>query len=162
MEDGKSMPKAKLHQGKKIDISLVIFIALGIYICIESYNLGIGNLHAPLAGFFPFLTGVLLGGISASKLLTSLWSAKWGDRLEIKIAWGRVLPLLGGLLGYVLLMDVVGFFLATFLFVFLVLQRLESKPWWVATFAAVGISSSMHLAFRVLLRIQLPKGFIGF
>ncbi len=156
------MVKAKLHRGKKIDISLVIFIALSGAICLESYNLGIGNLSAPLPGFFPFLTGILLGGISGSKLLTSLWSAKGGDRLEIKIVWRRVLPLLGGFLGYTLLMDVVGFSLATFLFVFLVLQRIEAKPWWVAGFAAVGISSSIHLTFRVLLRVQLPNGFIGF
>ena len=149
-------------EGKKIDISLVFFIALSGAICLEAYKLGIGKLGAPLPGFFPFLTGILLGGISGFKLLTSLWSAKFGERLEVKIAWRRVLPLLGGFLGYILLMDVVGFFLATFLFVFLVLQRIEAKPWWVAALAAGGISSSLYLTFRAFLQVQLPEGFMVF
>ncbi len=128
----------------------------------ESYPLGIGSLGAPLPGFFPFLTGILLGGISGSKLLTSLWSTKVGERLEIQIVWRRVLPLLGGFLGYILVMDVVGFSLATFLFVFLVLQKIEAKPWWVAALAAGGISSSLYFTFRVFLQVQLPDGFMGF
>ena len=146
----------------KIDISPVFFIALSVAICLESYKLGIGNFSAPLAGFFPLLTGILLGVISGGKVFASLWSAKAGDRLEIKIVWRRVLPLVGGLLGYALLMDVVGFSSATFFFVFLVLQRIEAKPWWVAALAATGISCWIYLTFRVLLRVQLPGGFMGF
>ena len=148
--------------GKKIDISLLFFIVLSVAICLESYKLRIGNPSAPLPGFFPFLTGVLLGGISGGKLLISLCSPKAGDRLEIKIVCSRVLPLSVGLLGYVVLMDVVGFSLGTFSFVFLVLQRIEAKAWWIAALVAAGILFSIQLIFQVFLGVQLPGGFIGF
>ena len=147
---------------KKIDISLLFFFILSVAICSESYKLGIGSPSAPLPGFFPFLTGLLLGGASGGKLFNSLWSSKAGERLEINIVWRRVLPLSVGFFAYVLLIDVVGFSLVTFLFVFSVLQRIESKPWWIAASVAIGILFSIRLIFQVFLGVRLPGGFVGF
>jgi putative tricarboxylic transport membrane protein len=153
--------QAQTFMEKKIDLSLVFFFALAAAICLESYKLGIGTPMAPRPGFFSLLTGVLMGGVSGAKLTASLWSRRAGNQLEVRIVWKRVLPLSFGFLAYVLLLDVIGFSLPTFFFVFLVLKGLEGKPWWIAASVAGGILLTIHLLFRVLLGVRLPSGLLG-
>ncbi len=151
-----------MHRRRKVDWSLLFFSGLSAGICFESYGLGIGKPSAPLPGLFPFLAGLFLGGISGGKLIFSLWSSRGEDRTETKFVWQRVLPVSGLVLAYILVLEGVGFFLTTFIFVLLLLKTIEAKPWWVAVLGGVAISFALYFVFRYLLHVQLPSGFLGF
>ena len=44
----------------------LIWLVLGIAMCIESVELGLGKIRVPGAGFLPFLSGVLLAILGSS------------------------------------------------------------------------------------------------
>ncbi len=155
------MKKAKGEGRKTIDSSLIFFLMLAGVICIESYKLGLGTLHAPLPGLFPFLIGILIGGLSIIKFSLDLYPSGALDWLKITIPWKRVLPVVAGLFIYALLLDVLGFSSSTFLLILFLIKGIEAKPWWVAGSAALAISVFMYLVFRVWLQVQLPTGFLG-
>lgn len=142
----------------------VVWLVLGIGLCIRSIQMDLGHLHNPGAGFFPFLSGASLGilglvvALSGSfrrslKLLSSNW------------IWRRlVAPIIALfiLLLYVLLLEPLGFLLTTSVCLFLLFKLSEPKKWLapsVLTFAAVVLS---YLLFSVWLQCQLPIGVFGF
>ncbi|MCX5908594.1 MAG: tripartite tricarboxylate transporter TctB family protein, partial [Deltaproteobacteria bacterium] len=71
-------------------------------------------------------------------------------------------PILVALFAYAFLLDILGFFLDTFLLILFLIRRVESRPWWVAGLGALGITFFCYLVFRVWLRVQLPLGFLDF
>jgi putative tricarboxylic transport membrane protein len=156
------MLKSKMETKKKLDISLIFFMAVATVICIESFKLGIGTLRAPQAGFLPFLLGVALGLLATARLLINLSSPGALEWVRISISTKRVVSVLVALFAYVFLLDVLGFFLDTFLLIFFLIRGVESKPWWVAGLGGLGISFFCYLVFRVWLRVQLPSGFLDF
>ncbi|MCX5908595.1 MAG: hypothetical protein NTY64_15815, partial [Deltaproteobacteria bacterium] len=84
------MLKSKTEPQKKLDVSLIFFMAVAMVIGVESFKLGIGTLRAPQAGFLPFLLGLALGLLSAARLLLDLspqGALKW---LKISISTKRV------------------------------------------------------------------------
>jgi len=147
---------------KRIDGSLVFFMLVSGAICVESYKLGLGTLSRPLPGFFPFITGAVLGILSMVQFRLNLSSSGRIEWMGVSIAWRRVLSLVGGLLLYAFIMELIGFSLSTFLFVLFLIRAVEGKPWLTAGSAALGIAVFMHVVFRVWLQVQLPRGLVGF
>lgn len=152
---------AKQKQGKKVDGSLFFFVLLSGAICFESYKLGLGSLSNPAPGLFPFLTGAILGFLSILWLVINLLpGGPWGWA-KISISWGRVVPMLGGLFLYSVLLNFLGFALATFLLILGLLKGIERKSWVSSGLVALGISIFSYIVFRIWLRVQLPEGFLG-
>lgn len=147
---------------KKLDGSALVFLFLAVLICVESLNLEIGTLNAPKSGFFPFILGVSLGLLSILWLLIHIVRRGTLEWVKVSISWKRAMPMLGGLMAYALLLDFLGFSLATFLLVFLLVRAIESRPWWVAGLVGIGIVSFMYTLFLLWLRVQLPTGWLGF
>jgi putative tricarboxylic transport membrane protein len=148
--------------GKKVDGSLFFFLLLSGAICLESYKMGLGTLSNPEPGFFPFLTGAILGILSMLWLsINFLPGRPWGW-MKISISWKRVVPMLVGLFVYSLLLSFLGFCLATFLLVLALLKGIERKSWTSSGSVALGISVFSYIVFRIWLRVQLPEGFLGF
>ncbi len=154
--------KSKTETKKKLDISLIFFVAVGTAICVESFKLGLGTLRSPQAGFLPFLLGLALGALAAARLLVDLSGQGALEWLKISISTRRVVPILLALFAYAFLLDILGFFLDTFLLVLFLIRGVESRPWWVAGLGALGISFFCYLVFRVWLQVQLPMGFLEF
>jgi putative tricarboxylic transport membrane protein len=152
----------KQKPSKKIDGSLFFFIFLSVVICFESYKLGLGTLNNPSPGFFPFLTGAILGILSIlCWVINSLAGGIW-EWMKISISWSRAVPMLGALFLYSVFLDFLGFFLATFLLILGLLGGIERKSWLSSGLVAIGISVFSYIVFRVWLRVQLPEGIWGF
>ena len=76
-------------------------------------------------------------------------------------AFRRILIVLGALCLYVLLLEPLGFLLTTFLFMVLVL-RLEPRSWLFIVPSAIGATLFFFVLFKVLLRVPLPSGLLGY
>lgn len=152
----------KIGPDIKIDKSPIFFFLLSLVICIEAYKLGLGSLNAPKPGFFPFITGMLLGALSLLRFAVTLMPRNKAQGFKISINWKKSISLLAALLAYAFLMNHLGYFVSTFILIVFLLKVIEPKPWWTAFAGGLGIAFFTHVIFRIWLQVQLPRGFLGF
>src|SRR5206468_518996 len=77
------------------------------------------------------------------------------------IPWPKMLIVIGAVLGYLLLLEPVGFGTVTFLFLVLMF-RLTRKTWRFSAAVALAGALASHVLFQVWLQTQLPVGPLGF
>lgn len=154
---------------KKYDLVGGLFWSvLGIGICIESIHLKLGELHRPGPGFTPFLAGVLLTILGSMLVFPSISTRlRKNDGLSGKKLWVKenrkifIITILT-LVGYISLLEFLGFVVTTFIF-FLILFKLKEPKRWVKpiVFSAVTVMIS-YLIFSVWLTCPFPKGIFKF
>jgi len=141
-------------------VSGLAWLAVALFAAAQGLSLGLGSLHRPGPGFFPFWGGVVLGLLSILLVLRSpardAPTAAW-----LRLDTAKPVVAAGAILGYLLLLEVLGFVPVTFLFL-LLLFRLERRSWtFSAASAAAGAVGSYGL-FQLWLKTQLPTGPLGF
>jgi putative tricarboxylic transport membrane protein len=149
----------------------LIWVLLGIGICVGSISLKLGDFHTPGAGFLPFFAGALLGIFGLILMLSTLLSpTREKKSIEdhkdpVKQPWRSFLnPALTVviLFGYILILESLGFLLTTFVCLLLLFKLSEPKKW-VTPLALSGATAVLsYLVFSVWLQCQLPKGLLKF
>lgn len=152
---------------KKADrIFAFISLALSCWLVIESLNYDYTTDYTPGPGFLPFWLGICLGLLSLFLLFDSLrrGDAK-GEGKETKMPAGKALLRLGLILlitaGLVFFMMKIGFVLAAFVFIALILIVLEKYPIVKGVLYSILLSGALFLIFRYWLNVDLPKGWWG-
>lgn len=137
----------------------LFFVLFSLYVCFESWRLGIGSFFRPGAGFFPFYSSLLLGVLSLTvALLTFRGEVKTGE------PWtdvGNTVKVSLAVLGFALLLTPLGFVATTFLFIFFLLRAIERLGWLFSAAAALLISAAFYVVFGVWLGAQFPPGILG-
>ncbi|HXV80815.1 MAG TPA: tripartite tricarboxylate transporter TctB family protein [Candidatus Binatia bacterium] len=134
----------------------LFWLAVAIFFAIESFiHLKLGTLRQPGPGFFPFWSGLLLG---ISSLILLVRSFRSRERLgSIVIPWRALILVLGALLGYLLLLETLGFVTVTFLFLLLLFRF--GKSGWIQSSAWAAVATFLAYAlFKFWLLVQLPPG----
>ena len=141
-------------------VSGLFWLAVAIFAAVQGLSLKLGSLKRPGPGFFPFWGGVVLGLLSIVLVVSSRGrDAAGGSRARSESS--KPLVVVGALLGYLLLLETLGFVAVTFLFL-LLLFRLERLTWaFSAVSAGVGALAS-YVLFQLWLKTQLPTGPFGF
>jgi putative tricarboxylic transport membrane protein len=151
----------KAVDGNKVSALFGFLFAL--FTMKESLGLGIGGLHKPGPGLFPFFGGILLAVFSAILLVKALIApgrpAETTGRGEDESTRFAVYAFLG-ILVYALILEGLGFLFSTFLFVIFFLTIFEQQKWWVVLLTAAIVSSASYVVFVFLLQSDLPKGLI--
>jgi len=142
----------------------IFWIGIGIIICILALQFDLGSFHEPGPGFVAFLSGLFLCGIGLIMTISRTISKKRpgqvasGDHTFQIISWPRLAYTTGLLLGYTLLIEILGYILATFLLIWGMFYDWEKKNWaWSLLFSVVTALGS-YIMFEVWLRCQLPRG----
>ena len=152
---------------KKADvITGVVLLVLSGYVILEAWRMPPSATFGPGSGFLPFWLGVLLA-VLAAILLGTAWrrEATEKDRkspfpgMEALVAIGSVLA---GLAAYIVLLEVLGFLMDTFLYVAFLLGVVEREKWLMTLLVAVSTTAGLYLIFQVLLGITLPSNMFGF
>jgi putative tricarboxylic transport membrane protein len=73
-------------------------------------------------------------------------------------SWQRLIYTMSLLLGYIILIDPVGFILTTFLLMFGLFFDYENRNYTWSLFFSVATALVSYLVFEVWLRCQLPRG----
>jgi putative tricarboxylic transport membrane protein len=118
---------------------------------------------ASTPGFLPIVLGTLMLGLCAALLGKALlFPAEDGDAPVEFSAMGlaKCAAALSALLGYVLLLDTLGFLLSTFLFLVAVTPLFGRVPWWMWLGVPAVVAVAAHVAFVVVLRLRLPAGLL--
>jgi hypothetical protein len=144
--------------------SSLVWLGIGLFICIGSLRLSLGTFHNPGPGFLSFFAGFIVAGLALVVHLQSR-RASGGDKKAGPLwanktrGWRMVLTFLG-LLGYAVAMNYLGFLPSTFLFLVFLLKVIEPQRWAVAVLGSLAASAAFYCVFEWGLQSQLPKGFL--
>jgi putative tricarboxylic transport membrane protein len=140
-------------------VSALFWLAVAIFAAAQGFALKLGSLHQPGPGFFPFWGGVVLAVLSLVLIVKSR-NARSTAPL-IGAGWIRLLVVAGAILGYVVLLERVGFVAVTFVFL-VVLLRLERRGWLFSAATAGAGTVASWVLFQLWLKTPLPVGPFGF
>jgi putative tricarboxylic transport membrane protein len=146
-------------------ISSLTLLAMAISMCIGSIRLSVGTVASPGPGFFPLLSGAVLGIFSLALFVQSykktgkdekkpFWPSVWGGW---KIFWVLLV-----LFAYVFGMNYVGFFLGTILFLGFLLRGMGHQKWLLTIILSLSGAIISYGIFQHWLDVQLPHGVFGF
>lgn len=151
---------------KKPDqISSIFWLIFGAFWVCVATRLPLGTIHNPGPGFYPLLLGLLL-----LLFATGLFLQTWIKRVEStrgehvfsgKKPWLGVAAITGALVVYGYLLEFLGFYLSTFLFMIFLFSFVGKQRWSVVIIGSFLATLGAYLMFIVLLEAQFPRGFIG-
>ena len=140
----------------------------GLIFLIGSSSFGLGELSEPGPGFFPFLMSLCLVIFSLIHFVGSLKRRPSSDVSPGQRFWpemkylARIALIVFLVVLYILAMNPLGFVPTTFLFMFVLLKCIEPRRLRIA-FLISGVTTGFAYAvFELWLRVNLPKGFLGF
>jgi putative tricarboxylic transport membrane protein len=151
---------------KKADLitGIVLLVLAGLVIW-GSWEMPSSATFGPGPAFLPFWLGVLLA-VFATILFVSTWSRQTTEKdsepvFPAKQALFVITLVLVGLAGYILLIEVLGYLVDTFLFIVFLMKAVEREKWPLTLMVAVGTTVVLFLTFQVLLQITLPSNMFG-
>jgi putative tricarboxylic transport membrane protein len=151
---------------KKDLIPAFIWMGLGIAVAAISYGLQLGTLRNPGAGLMPFLLGILLSLCSVPILIDSLLTirnkAKQGDEsIWSGVEFKRLILVIISLICYAMILEKVGFVIATFLLLIILFKVIGSRKWLFTLMASATVVFLSYLLFVTLLKVEMPWGIWG-
>jgi putative tricarboxylic transport membrane protein len=154
---------------RKYEISgALLWLILGIIVCIGSIKLHLTYANNLGPGFMPFVSGLLLGLFGLILLVSSVWKQTGGE-IEINDPkvfevekLGTVFYALLAILGYVLLLEILGFIIVTFLFTFFLFKITAPKKWAMPLILSGCTVLASYFILCVLLKNVFPRGILGF
>lgn len=139
----------------------LIFIAIGIYGLIFTFQLPMGSMREPGPGILPLGLSILLLG---SGILWLIFG-KISDRGKNRIDWSDLrlklitpLKILGLTVAFALSLDRLGFLLTSFLYLFILFFWVSGFRIWTAVGIALLMGAGSWYFFGKLLAVQLPQG----
>jgi putative tricarboxylic transport membrane protein len=146
--------------------SSLFWILIGILFCLGGLHYGIRRSGIPGPGFLPFVTGLVLVALSLILLVSRLLQRKDTAASTVEPMPGgqalqRILIVLGALCLYVLILEPMGFMVTTLLFM-MALLRLEPRKWMFILLVSISATAFFFVLFKVLLRVPLPAGVLGY
>lgn len=129
----------------------------------EAFNLELGTPRNPGSGFMIFGAAAALGLFALRQFIAAVFSpASPRNTAGTPIHWGRVVSVILAVLGYILLLEPVGYLLCTFLLLCFLFQVLETGQWVTRTIVAGVTSVVTYAVFAKALKLSLPKGLMTF
>jgi len=119
----------------------------------------------PGAGFLPFWLGVTMAALSIVLLVNATREPAVPSGRSPFPRGRALLPLVGmavSLAAFILLLETLGFLLATGLLSAFLLRVIERQRWRTTLLVAVANAFGLYIVFQKLLGVSLPKNLLGF
>ena len=112
----------------------------------------------------PFWSGAFVGILAAVSLIQEIISHRKvaPEETSEKVTWKSIALTLIFFLIYILVLERLGYIIATVLFVGIILKVIEKKGWFLSSWVAVVMALVSYYIFKVWLQAELPKGLFGF
>jgi putative tricarboxylic transport membrane protein len=134
-------------------ITLVLLLG-GLVYLFSARSLAFGILASPKSGFLPALAGTV-AVILALTLVVSQW--RFPTSLQrTPVNWTTFFFILIGFLFYVTILRIIGFFSATFIFLFYLMKAADTPGWTVPFMVAACSATCFYLLFERYLAVILP------
>lgn len=146
-------------------ISSLFCLFFALLICIESIRtLPLGSLHNPGPGFLPLVSGITLGLLSGISYLRALFakSEEVKGLWYSKERWKNLVLILAALFAYASFLEIIGFLVSTFCLLFFLFRTFEPMKWSLVIGGSAAASFALYALFDLWLKVQLPRGILGF
>lgn len=146
---------------KRIDIGVGIILCIFsviIYLYAEQQYVGRGvNRYGP--NFFPQVLSLMMF-LASIALIVQAFRGKALKNLEEvnKQGFVRATVTLVLAIAYVFLMNFLGFYLSTVIFLFVVMTYLGQKKLWIRILVSLLVATAVYGLFHYFLKIPLPEG----
>jgi len=137
-------------------------LMLGVAYLWQSLRLDFGTMDQPGPALFPTIVAFLVLGAAVVVVLEELTTGRSAGRPDSPVGDDRrrVLAFFGSVVGFVLLLPVLGQLLATFVFTAAMVRVLGNRSWLVTVLAAGGVSALSYLVFVEALGVPMPEGLL--
>ena len=146
--------------GEKL-VNLFLLLLSIFYLCYSRANYKLGTMRMPKEGFMPMLIGVGMVGLSAYLTVQAFLDKCDAQNVKFNISWPRFFVLVAVCLLYALLLNTLGYLVATFLFLFAVFKIAKLEGMKLPLILSLVFSVAFYILFKVLLGVMLPSGLIG-
>lgn len=149
---------------KKYDrMSTVFLIALALGICVESIRIEPGSLSNPGPGLIPLGCGLGIGVLGLiCFVLTFKGQSQPREALpEPGKKWSNIALALVSMVGFAFLINFLGFYLVTFLWMSFVCRKIGRMGWKGTIFTSVVTTVCSYFLFGYFLEIRFPGGILG-
>ncbi len=134
----------------------LFFFGLSLLLMWESLRVELGTFLAPGSGFLSFGVGLVLCSLSVVLIFRG-WSVRRAQTPHSR----RVALAIASLFIYSLVLNALGFVVATFFFVGVLFQLGQPRRWWCLIGMSATVTLLAYVIFGVLLHVYFPKGFLG-
>ena len=117
-------------------------------------QLTFGTLRLPKSGFLPTIAGIIAIIVALVLLFNQIHTKK--IPVYPKVDWTKFIFIMIGLLFYILLFNVIGYFTATFILLFYLFKIADTTGWIIPFVMALTSSTLFHLLFKSYLSVTLP------
>ena len=137
---------------------VLLVIGVGVFALLGSFQHPFYTEFGPDAGFFPLWVGLGQTAVGIALFLQLLRGSPAAAPTQA-LGWrhAKVAILF---IAYVLLLDVLGFAIATFMFILVTVVAVEPRSWREAALYAAATSAGMTALFDYAFRLRLPHGII--
>jgi len=141
---------------------VLLFILIGLLVIVESYRLDIGRIEKPGAGMMPLSLGGIMVLISLRVLLGFMSRKREREGVREKNMWAgvnfwRMGLVMLSLAGYGIVLERIGFSLATACSLFVLFKFVGSEGWRRALILTCLTVVFAYLLFVTLLRMEMPS-----
>ena len=149
---------------KKADIGVgIALIVFSVWVFLQSYTYRQTVIYVYGPNFFPQVLAVLM---TVCAIVLIFWATKgkalpYTDRIDRR-GFVRAIIAIGMSIGYLFLMQVIGFAMATGVFLFTLMAFLKQKGIVIRAASAVAVALIVWGIFRYLLVIPIPTGMFAF
>lgn len=143
----------------------LVWLAISVFVCLQSVRMNFGSFHSPGPGFFPLLSGGALGILAAVDLMSNVAKGQVEGKTPSPWVWSncnKVILAIVFLIVCSILLSKLGYLIVVFALMFLLfgIGMKRSRGWLLIISGSVSVLT--YLVFRNLLSIPLPKGIFGF
>jgi len=139
----------------------LFLVCFSLLVLIVSRQLGIGSVQSPGPGFMGFLAAALLFTLASITLVKESLAAVKEKGEATANNWGvlaKILILIAALCCYTLVLELLGYLVATVILMFVMLYVFNPKKVYWQLAVSFVITTSSYLVFHTLLQVVLPAG----
>jgi putative tricarboxylic transport membrane protein len=143
----------------EIAVSLML-LALAALLGWDSWRIGAGwASDGPQAGYFPFYLSLMLAAASLYGLIRAALARTQADETFVnRDQLGRVMRVFVPTLGYVVLTQFLGLYVASFLLVAGFMWQIGKIALWKSVLTSFLFTAAMFVTFEIAFDVVMPKG----
>ena len=139
-----------------------VLLAFGLFAVTRAFGLRFGSVVAPGPGFFPLCLAGALCLVSVGLLVEAKRLPATEPAAPAGVRRFAVGGTLAALLIYALVLEPLGFLLATFGLLVFFFKALQRQSWLVVLAGSLATSLLSWLIFKIWLGVNLPSGVLSF
>jgi putative tricarboxylic transport membrane protein len=137
-------------------IASAVLLAFGLVALEEARKLRFGSIARPGPGFFPVVLAAAFSLVCLTLLVRAVRAGGEPAPAGARLGWRKIVATMAALFVYALLLEGLGFVIATFALLLFFFRALERQRWPVALLGSLATALLTYVVFKVWLHVQLP------